>query len=317
MKLTLFFGFVFSLTLPLFAGGASIDVSPEVAHRAALQSFSGEANPWGATDPQLFNEYIAPLTSLGETPVAWLETLQPIARELTVGAKTPLEAAMILNREMWKRIKVIYSTKREKPNQDPLHSMRLGLASCSGLSILLADACRSIGIPARLVGCVWRRKPGNHTWVEIWSEGTWYPLGAFEDCPPDKLWFLNDAAAATDEDPRFSIYATRATLNAQGTRFYGWGVPADVVTVSYLQKQQEARAIRVHIAAERDGQRVAVPFTVNGESYTTPGPLQDLNDYATVTFPAAEAGKPFTLEIDGRAVEHRVTQDGVIIEKLD
>lgn len=316
MKFLLLCALLFPLTLPLAAGAAPAAANPEAAHRAALQPFAGEANPWGAVDPELFTEYIAPLTSLGETPVAWLETLQPLARELTAGATTPLEAAMLLNRHLWKRINVIYSTKREKANQDPLHSMRLGLASCSGLSILLADACRSIGIPARLVGCVWRRKPGNHTWVEVWSEGSWYPLGAFEDCPPDKLWFLDDAAAATDEDPRFSIYAARATLNDQGTRFYGWGVPADVVTASYLQKRQD-RVIRVHIAAERGGQRVAVPFRVAGESYTTPGPLQDLNDYATVTFPASEAGKTFLLEIGGRTVERRITPDGVIIEQLD
>lgn len=300
----------------VFSGepGAAVDSAQE--HRAALQVFAGEKNPWGITDPELFDEYIAPLTSLGETPVAWLETLQPIARELTAGAPTPLEAAMLLNRHLWKRINVIYSTKREKANQDPLHSMRLGLASCSGLSILLADACRSVGIPARLVGCVWRHKPGNHTWVEVWSEGRWYPLGAFEDCPPDKLWFLEDAAAATDDDPRFSIYAARATLNDKGTRFYGWGVPADVVTEAYVQKR-EAQIIRVHIAAERDGMRVAVPFTVNGQSYQTPGPLQDLNDYATVTFPASETGKPFLLEIGSRTVERRITPDGVIIEQLD
>ena len=137
-------------------------------HAARLKALYGDK-----PTPTLFREYVAPLTSLGEEPVDWLPTLRPIAQELAKGAPTPLEAARRINRGLWDRVKVKYSTKRDKANQDPLHSMRIGMASCSGLSILLADACRSVGIPARLVGCNWRAKPGNHTWVEIWSEGAW------------------------------------------------------------------------------------------------------------------------------------------------
>ena len=274
----------------------------ETSHRAAMEALYGEANPWGVNDPALFREYIAPLTSLGETPVDWLPVLRPIAQELTAGAKTPLEAAMRLNRDLWKRVGVIYSTKRDKPNQDPLHSMRIGMASCSGLSILLVDACRSVGIPARVVGCRWRNKPGNHTWVEVWSDGAWYPLGAFEDCPPDKLWFLADAAEATDDDPRYAIYAARATPDAAGTVFYGWGVPAERVTDRYIRKETPAtEGVRVHIAAERDGARVAVPFVVDGKRYVTPGPLQDLNDYTTLTLPP---GPPPPIHIASRPSPH-------------
>lgn len=284
------------------------------SHRAAMEALAGKANPWGIDDPTLFREYIAPLTSLGETPVDWLPVLRPIAQELTVGAKTPLEAAMRLNRDLWKRVGVIYSTKRDKPNQDPLHSIRIGMASCSGLSILLVDACRSVGIPARVVGCRWRNKPGNHTWVEVWSEGKWYPLGAFEDCPPDKLWFLADAADATDDDPRYAIYAARATPDDSGTVFYGWGVPAERVTDRYARKTTPAaEGVRVHIAAERDGARVAVPFVVEGKRYVTPGPLQDLNDYTTLTLPP---GATFTIHMEGRTFTHRAEANAIFVEQL-
>ena len=277
-------------------------------HAARMRELYGDM-----PTPALFREYVAPLTSLGETPVDWLPVLRPIALDITAGAKTPLEAAMRLNRHLWKRVGVIYSTKRDKANQDPLHSMRIGLASCSGLSILLADACRSVGIPARLVGCQWRAKPGNHTWIEVWSEGAWHPLGAFEDCPPDKLWFLADAAGATDDDPRYAIYATRATPNAEGTVFYGWGVPADRVTARYARKAPEPAGVRVHIAAERAGARVAVPFTCAGKRFVTPGPLQDLNDYATLTFPSNQT---FTIEMEGRTFTHRAEPGAIYVERL-
>ncbi len=255
---------------------------------------------WTFDDPELHRQYIAPRTSLGETEVDWEPILRPLAEELTRDAQTPLDAALLLNRHLWKRIGVIYSTRREKPNQDPLHSIRLGLASCSGLSILLVDACRSIGIPARVVGCQWRFKPGNHTWVEVYSGGEWFPLGAFEDCPPDKLWFLDDAANALADDPRYAIYAARATPSPEGTLFYGWGVPADNVTARYLRASATAPTLaRIHISAERTGQRVAVPFTVNGKTYTTPGPLRDLNDTTTLELPR---GGSFILEIEGQRI---------------
>ncbi len=249
----------------------------------------GAANRWGIEDPELHREYIAPRTSLGETSVDWEPVLRPIAEEITREAKTPLEAALALNKHIWKRVGVIYSTKRDKPNQDPLHSMRIGMASCSGLSILLVDACRSVGIPARVVGCMWRQKPGNHTWVEVWSDGKWYPLGAFEDSPPDKLWFLEDAAQALADDPRYAIYAARATLLPDGTRFYGWGVPAENVTARYLKATSTTSdRARIFIAAERDGERIEIPIQVNGITYRTPGPLRDLNDYLTVELPKNE-----------------------------
>ena len=275
-----------------------------------------EANRWGINDPELVREYIAPETSLGEPEVDWRPILGPIAEEITAPAKTPLEAAMLLNRHLWKRIGVIYSTKRDRPNQDPLHSMRIGLASCSGLSILLADACRAVGIPARLVGCQWRNKPGNHTWVEVWSEGAWFPLGAFEDCPPDSLWFLDDAAQAIADDPRYAIYATRATLNAQGTRFWDWGVPADNVTARYLRPKAKSTTnglVRVYIAAERGGVRVAEPFVCQGQRRVTPGPLQDLNDYTVLELPE---GAEFTLEFGTTRFTHRAQANAIFVEQL-
>ncbi len=255
---------------------------------------------WGPYPPEIHREYIAPRTSLGEPEVDWDPVLRPLAEEITRDATTPVDAATSLNRHLWKRIDVIYSTKRDKANQDPLHSIRIGKASCSGLSILLVDACRSIGIPARVVGCMWRHKPGNHTWVEVLSEGEWVPLGAFEDCPPDKLWFLDDAAQAVADDPRYAIYAARATLLPEGTRFYGWGVPAENVTARYLKKAPTSpNMARIFIAAERAGERVAVPFIVAGKTYLTPGPLQDLNDYTTLKLPIGEA---FILECEGQRI---------------
>lgn len=294
--------------MPLRYGWTQSALAQE--HAETLREAFAQSNRWEALPEHYVRDYVLPLTSLGEDEVAWLPILQPIANDLTQSAKTPLEAARLINRHLWHRIGVIYSTKREKANQDPLHSIRLGMASCSGLSILLADACRSVGIPARLVGCMWKYKPGNHTWVEIWSEGEWYPLGAFEDRAPEDLWFLEDAAMADASDERYAIYATCAT---SGDRlFYGWGVSAIDVTARYA-KAQERKDYRVFFAVERDHVRISVPFVVDGVQYRTPSALQDLNDYAIITLPER---KPFDVEIEGRTYHYDCAPNTIIVEQL-
>ncbi len=265
-----------------------------------------------AVTEEMVREYVLPRTCIGEPEVAWEPVLKPIAERLAKGAKTNLEAAMQINRGLSEATGVIYSTQREAARQDPLHSIRTGMASCTGLSILLADACRSIGIPARLVGCFWAKKPGNHTWVEIWSDGVWYPLGAFEDAPPEKLWFLEDAAQAIKAHLKYAIYATRATPSPAGTIFVGWGVPADNVTERYVRRQAETPSC-VYVAAEVKGRRVAKTFTYNGKSYVTPGPLQDMNDMVRLE---VKPGVRFTIEIDGQAFTHVAATDGIYILQM-
>merc|ERR1712232_1042836 len=98
-----------------------------------------------------------------------------------------------------------------KPEQtpkifDPLSVIQYGYGSCTGISITLIDALRSVGVPARLVGTpAWHgnQSLGNHNWVEIYVPGkglngeNWtfiegYPAGHPETLsnPCDK-WFCN------------------------------------------------------------------------------------------------------------------------------
>merc|ERR1712110_657166 len=76
-----------------------------------------------------------------------------------------------------------------KANQTPMvmapvtETLRLGYASCTGMSILVANALRSVGIPARIVGtALWNRpEGGNHNWVEFWTgeqDGGWHYMDA-------------------------------------------------------------------------------------------------------------------------------------------
>ena len=74
-----------------------------------------------------------------------------------------------INRIIPEVVGVEYNTLREKTNQSPAESIRQGMASCTGLSILLVDAFRSVGIPARFAGtAAWHDNRGNHSWTEVW-----------------------------------------------------------------------------------------------------------------------------------------------------
>ena len=89
--------------------------------------------------------------------------------------------------------------------------METGLASCTGLSILLVDACRALGIPARIVGCpLWVNKRGNHTWVEVWDEGVWKFTGAaeYDSKGLNRGWFAGTASTCDSTKPVHCIYAS-------------------------------------------------------------------------------------------------------------
>ena len=143
--------------------------------------------------------YVLPYCSVNETRDNWREILYNNFSMLVTDCKSTGEAAQLLNKTIFGTLDVKYSTKRKKADQSPLESIELGLASCTGLSILLIDACRAVGVPARLTGIpLWTNKSGNHTWVEIWDTETqeWKFTGAaeYDANGLNRGWFAGQAA---------------------------------------------------------------------------------------------------------------------------
>ena len=166
--------------------------------------------PWGAKIPEdVFLNNVLAYANVDESRDPWRKELYDLCMPLIKECKTPSEAAQLLNRKVFPTLKVKYSTGRKKPHQSPRESIEIGLASCTGLSILLSDACRSVCVPARLVGTpLWTNKTGNHTWVEIW-DGDWHFTGACEPDPNglDRGWFVGNASQAKKDVPEHAIYA--------------------------------------------------------------------------------------------------------------
>jgi len=167
--------------------------------------------PWKAIIPkEIFLNDILPYSSINERRDNWREDFYRRFKPLVADAKSPTEAAVLLNQVMCKTLNVRFSRKRPKADQSPYETIKAGMASCTGLSVLLVDVCRAVGVPARFAGTpLWANKSGNHSWVEIW-DGRWHYTGAGEPAGGtlDRAWFTGRAATAQRDHRLHAIYAT-------------------------------------------------------------------------------------------------------------
>lgn len=166
--------------------------------------------PWARElEEWRFLNDVLPYAVLDEDRDAWRSDMLTRLRPVVANCKTRREAIVAVNAALRDLVKVEYNTKRRAPNQSPSDSIRQGVASCTGLSILLCDAFRAVGIPARVVGVpTWVTVQGNHNWVEVW-DGEWM----FTEYYPDKQglnhgWLLERASYADPEKPATWVYAT-------------------------------------------------------------------------------------------------------------
>ncbi|NOX89074.1 MAG: transglutaminase domain-containing protein [Calditrichaeota bacterium] len=248
---------------------------------------------WGKDIPDsLFLNYVLPYANIHERRDNWRKNFYEKFLPLVKDVKSPGEAVVILNNKIWDIVGVRYSTKRPKADQSPYESMEAGLASCTGLSILLTDACRAVGIPARFVGVpLWYDNSGNHSWVEIWDNG-WHFIGAGEQGPLDETWFKERAAHANNSDWKYRIYAV--SYKKTGISFpdlfdpnvdYLWAVN---VTGRYAQNSGSRQNVELRIMVFDEQRKKRIPAKVkllDGDKVIeegfSRGEQNDMNDVLT------------------------------------
>lgn len=163
---------------------------------------------WCATLPDsiFFNE-VLPYANISETRDAWRKDFYERFAKYAEGQKSMTDAIFAIARKINKEVEVEYNTKRSKVDLSPLEAMAEHMATCTGLSMILTDAFRAVGIPSRLAGtAMWTNFKGNHTWSEVWVDKKWQ----FIEYYPDTLnqsWFVADAGKADPENPLHWIYA--------------------------------------------------------------------------------------------------------------
>ncbi|MDF1839195.1 MAG: transglutaminase domain-containing protein [Planctomycetota bacterium] len=238
-----------------------------------------------------------PYANINERRDAWRKDFFVQFAPLVAGAKTPSEAAAILNNKVFPAVEVIYSTQRPKADQSPYESIEAGMASCTGLSVLLVDACRAVGVPARFVGTpLWADGSGNHSWVEVWDQG-WHFTGAAEPTGMElnKAWFTGRASKALAGSRERAIYAVSYKRTDTHLPMV-WQPDADTVfavnvTDRYAKKVAKApgeahlrvralnelgERIRVHVGVKNsEGEDVASGETRNDK--------YDANDHLTLS----------------------------------
>jgi transglutaminase-like putative cysteine protease len=276
--------------------------------------------PWGKAIPDdIFFNNVLPYVNVNESRDPWRKELYDLCKPMVKDCKTPAEAAQKLNGTVFEKLKVKYSTERKKADQSPLESMETGKASCTGLSILLSDACRSMCIPTRIVGTpLWSNKRGNHTWVEIWDK-RWRFTGACEPDPAglDHGWFVGDASQAKKDVREHAIYAS--SFKKTDTVFpLVWApgrkdVFAENVTDRYAAKAApKADAARVAVRVWLTGKKersivdVTVTDTMDAKASFTGksrGETNDLNDILSFDL---VPGREYVVKI-GKTVEKTVT----------
>lgn len=165
--------------------------------------------PWAKDVPDsVFLNDVVAYANLNENRESWRKDFYKRFKKYVAPCKTMREAIDSVNKNVRDELLVDYNTKREKPDQAPYESMRQHMASCSGLSILLTDAFRAVGIPSRVAGTpAWHDDRGNHNWNEVWIDGQWRFTEYYPSDDLDQSWFLTDAGKAIKEDVRKAIYA--------------------------------------------------------------------------------------------------------------
>lgn len=299
-----------------------------VTEAARLAVAARGQTAWGPSVPQaVFLDAVAPYASVTEPRQSlrarWAREYGPLVRD----TRTPGEAALIVNARLFRDTGVTYNTKRLRTDQSPPETLAQGMATCTGLSILLVDALRAVGVPSRLAGIPsWPGRGGNHTWVEVWSEGVWHFVGAAE---PDarglgQAWFAEEAGRVPGTVPMETIYAV--TYRPTGTFFpLVWNeearVPAENATARYHRAQGKV-APRLMVEVKSDGERVRAEVVAidaaTGERClvgTSLGPDMDVNLHLSA--PATE-GQTFrvTATYSGKTATQEATVEGDTVVRL-
>ncbi len=287
--------------------------------------------PWGGALPEeIFLDSVLPHASVTEPRDSMRAEFHDRYLPLVKDCKTPGEAALRVNKTLFKDYKVTYNTRRLRTDQNSRETIAQGMATCTGLSIMLVEACRSVGIPSRVAGIhSWPGRGGNHTWAEIWDGGSWHLVGSAEPDEKglDHAWFVGDASKAIKANPENAIFAV--TYGATGEHFpLVWDprarINAENVTDRYTRgKVAASDKPRLMVEVCQGGQRVEADVTALDRSTGSTclagkslGPQSDVNLHLSSP---VTSGESFVVVArrDGKSASRDVTIKGDTVVRID
>ena len=185
-----------------------------------------QSKPWAHdVSEDIFNEYVVPYAHVNEARNNWRPLLTKAVNDVFAAnpqesLSSVAEVVYLLNANLWHTgvlgNNITFKSSQTPLIYDPMSTIVFGYASCTGVSILFADALRAAGVPARIAGTpAWNRVEanGNHNWVEVYDHKTeeWHfieaaPAGGGESLtnPCDK-WFCSPSRMENGTQ----VFATR------------------------------------------------------------------------------------------------------------
>jgi O-antigen ligase len=166
--------------------------------------------PWAGDIPEdIFLNYVLPYAVADEPRDDWRRAFYGLFRDGASASGSFDEAVMGLNRDVFLEFRILYAERdNRKTLKGPLGSIRIGSVSCGEASVLLVDACRAVGIPARLtILRRWGHMRGGHIWVEVYDHDRWRYLVAWDAGPLDRTWMTPFLKELDPADPQQHVYA--------------------------------------------------------------------------------------------------------------
>lgn len=201
----------------------------QLSDNLAMALEARTAFPWGE-DPDLatWAHFVLPPRVSQEPLTPWRGFFLSELRNELGGARSLEEAAVLVNKWCGERVGFRQTQRRD---QDPLATLASGYGRCEEMVIFYVDACRAVGIPARMAYCpYWAVSDNNHAWVEVYgSDGRWHYTGGCE--PRDQLddaWFngavknaplVCSMAFGIPDERDESVLSVEETVGARYTRF--------------------------------------------------------------------------------------------------
>lgn len=144
---------------------------------------------------------------LSEDACDWRNPVSDIFQPAVEHCSTAREAVLHIAANMTKLTGTYYSAERRRQDMNALEALAEKKISCTGQTILMVCAFRSVGIPARAVGVgTWNHVRGNHTWPEVWLDGKWQMI-EFNETAFNTPWVMENIGMLDPEHPWQRIVA--------------------------------------------------------------------------------------------------------------
>jgi hypothetical protein len=168
---------------------------------------------------ELFLNYVVPYAQINERRDPWRSEFFARFAETARRSASIQDAVLTLNQMVFEQLAVRYNPERAPQRVlSPKQAVASAWAGPWSLSIMLANACRAVGIPARLVTA--HPTPPDAEplcWVEVWDHGKWHLVAAGIQGTYDVAWFNDKIRITAKSRNNLRIYA--ASYLRTGTAF--------------------------------------------------------------------------------------------------